>query len=120
MKVIRQSVWLLILFVFCSAAYADIIDSLNSASDEEIETIVEELLTESDTSNNEIFTLLNSTKIISLGREQIPAPYVGIMILSKRKEVSSAFYPILFELAAQAYRRRGTPKSSWSCKRPDK
>lgn len=105
MKFIKLSMWLLILFVFTSAIYADIIDSLDSAPDTEIEPILEELLTDSDASNKAILTLLNSEKIISLGHEQIPARYVGIMILSKRKQVNPFFYSSLFELAIEEQKR---------------
>lgn len=85
-------------------AGADIVDSLDSASDEETKALFSKLAIDSEASNKAVLKLLRSTRMIQLPDEEMPATVVGHLVLMQRKRVAPVFYPDLFALALEEHK----------------
>jgi len=95
------AVFMLITTPSCSARRTDIVDSFDSASKEEVQSLFAELRVESDDTNKAILTLLESTRTITFDEEEMPATIVGLMLLLQRESIHPVFYPNLFALALE-------------------
>jgi len=113
----RYVVFVVILIASCPAAGGDIVDSFDSASDKELEALFAKLVVESDASNKAILTLLRSKRTIMLGRKQMAADCVGLMLLLQRKSTGPVFYPDLLKLALD---EQGKPGRSFGWLSPSR
>jgi len=87
-------------------AAGDIVDSLDSASEEQTTALIAKLAVDSEASNKAVLTLLRSRRMIQLPDGEMPATVVGLLVLMQRKTIGPVFYPDLFALALEEHKHQ--------------